>query len=279
MPSRLTRRRFLARTAAAATGVAAVRFPAPLVLRAAQQEWGDLVGRFLYDGPAPPRRKLKVDKDVECCGKFDIRDESLMVGPDGGLANVFVYLRTRRVPVCPELEHSLPSRVVLDNRNCIFIPHCMGIWLTRQEFYTVNSDPVAQNVECNPVGDLGLNVVLPAADPQAPPGQKVDATWRFRVTQSLPTLIRCNYHPWESAYIIIRDTPYFAISGADGTFRIRSLPAGRLEFQFWQERVGPLEAPGWPRGRRELEMKPGTNDLGTFKFPPAWFRQDGGAAL
>ena len=148
----------------------------------------------MYDGKPPERKKLKVDKDVACCGKFDIRDESLMVGRDGGLANVFVYLRTRRVAVCPELEKKAAKEVLLDNRDCIFKPHCMKIWLGKQEYHIVNSDPIAQTVAFSPLGDVPANIVLAAA-----PGENVEARWKFRRRQTAPVPIHCNYHPWESA--------------------------------------------------------------------------------
>ncbi len=54
----------------------------PALVRAGDSTWGDLVGRLVFDGKTPQRKKLTVDKDVECCGKFDIRDESLMVAAD-----------------------------------------------------------------------------------------------------------------------------------------------------------------------------------------------------
>lgn len=263
MPSRLSRRRLLA--------VAAAAFPAPAVLCAAGEPWGDLVGRFVYDGKAPQRKRLVVDKDVDCCGKFDIRDESLMAGPDGGLANVFVYCRSPRVAVCPELEKSLASRVLLDNRDCVFKPHCMAIWFGKQEFHIVNSDPVAQNVDFKPTGDAPANIVLPAYDAKKSPDKKVEATWKFTRQQFAPILIKCNYHPWESGYILIRGNPYHAVSGPDGMFRIPKLPAGRLEFQLWHERAGYLDAPGWPKGRSELAIGSGTKDLGTIKLAPARF--------
>ena len=87
MASGMSRRRFVQHSVVGA-GALAAGFGVPRVLRADDDKWGDLVGRFLYDGKAPERKKLKVDKDVDCCGKFDIRDESLAVGADGGLANV-----------------------------------------------------------------------------------------------------------------------------------------------------------------------------------------------
>ncbi|NLY00595.1 MAG: hypothetical protein GXY83_31245 [Rhodopirellula sp.] len=259
MQYRISRRQFVA-------GAAAGGFFAPAVLRAAAADkWGDLTGRFVYDGAAPERKKLTVDKDVECCGKFDIRDESLMVADDGGLANVYLYVRDRRVDVCPELAESVEKRVTLDNRDCIFQPHCMTVWTDKQEFFIVNSDPVAQNVAFSPLGDTPANIVL-AVD--------ADATWTFRRAQSIPVPIACNYHPWESAYVLPRDNPYVAISAVDGAFTIPKLPVGKkLEFQVWHERVGYLDTPDWPKGRFALEIKPGANDLGVIKLPPKMFEK------
>ncbi len=257
----LTRRQFVLRTAAATGAVAAVgRFPT--IIRAAEAQWGDLVGRFVYDGKPPQRKKLKVDKDVDCCGQFDIRDESLLAGEDGGLANVFIYVRSRGIAICPEREEKTEPRVTLDNRDCIFSPHCLKIWYNKQEFYTVNSDPVAQNVAFEPVGDTPCNAVLPV---------KGDATYKFTRRQLTPVLIKCNYHPWESAYILPRDNPYTEISRADGTFQMAGLPVGPVEFQAWHERIGPLDIPAWPKGRFEMTIKPGVNDLGTIRLAPSLF--------
>jgi hypothetical protein len=231
----------------------------PAIVRAADDRWGDLVGRFVYDGPLPPRQKLKVDKDVDCCGKFDIRDESLMAGSDGGLMNVFLYVRTPKVEICPALAESAPARVVLDNRGCIFQPHCLTIWHDKQAFYVVNSDPVAQNVAFSPLGDVPANIILPVGG---------DATHQFGRKQNLPVPIACNYHPWESAYILPRDNPYADVSRPDGSFRLPQLPVGTLEIQAWHERVGYLETPEWPKGRFTVTIRPGSNDLGVIKLNP-----------
>jgi hypothetical protein len=252
----MQRRKFLERS------IGALAFTVPALVRAADAAWGDLVGRFVFDGQAPERKRLKVDKDVDCCGRFDIRDESLLVGADGGLRNVYVYVRSRDAALCPALEQDLPARVTLDNRDCIFQPHCLKIWYTKQEFYTVNADPVAQNVAFEPLGDVPCNAVLPVGG---------TATYRFSRRQMTPVLIKCNYHPWESAYILPRDNPYVDISAADGTFRIAKLPVGELEFQAWHERVGYLHTSAWTKGRFKLSIRPGTNDLGTIKLPAAMF--------
>lgn len=268
MARRLDRRQFVTQSAAAAFG-AAVAVGAPAILRAAASDkWGDLVGRFEFDGKAPERKKLKVDKDVECCGKFDVRDESLMVGKEGGLGNVYVYVRSRRFDICPELEESVEKQVVLDNRDCIFVPHCLALWTEQQELSIVNSDPVAQNVAFSPLGDVPANIILPP-----PPDEAAKATWKFRRKQSVPVPILCNYHPWEKAYILPREHPYVAVSAMDGTFRIPKLPVDELEFQVWHERIGYLDTPDWSKGRFKMEVKSGVNDLGTIKLPPSMFEK------
>ncbi len=254
------RREFVARAGAAA-GVLAGGLGGPTIIRAASAEsWGDLVGRLAFDGKSPERKKLKVDKDVECCGEFDIRDESLIVGEDQGLGNVFIYVRSRRVKIYPELAEKVEKQVTLDNLDCIFIPHCMAIWHDEQEFYVVNSDPVAQNVDFAPLGDKKINQIIPVGG---------DMTHRFRKKQRVPVPIACNYHPWESGFILPTDNPYTAITKADGTFQIPRLPVGKLEFQVWHERIGYLKTPAWKSGRFELTIKPGTNDLGTIKIDPS----------
>lgn len=258
------RRRFLVHSAAGA-GAFAAGFAAPAVLRAADA-WGDLVGRFVYDGDPPERRPLTVDKDVVHCSRYDIRDESLMVGEDRGLMNVYVYSRERRIDICPELEEAAEDQVLLDNHSCIFVPHCMKLWQTRQELFIRNSEPVAENVAFSPLGDRPANIVLPA-----PPAAGSTATWRFGRAQRVPVPVMCNYHPWESAYILPLDHPYIDISAEDGTFRIEKLPVGTREFQVWQERPRYLDTPDWPRGRFEVDIQPGVNDLGTIRLAPSVF--------
>ncbi len=256
MSHRLNRRRFVIN----ATGAVAAGLAAPAIVRAEEKaQWGDLVGCFVYDGKPPERKKLKVDKDLQCCGKFDIRDESLLVADGGGLSNVYVYLRSPKAPVCPELAATAPKQVLLDNRDCIFKPHCMAIWYPKQEFSIVNSDPIAQNVAFSPLGDVPANIVLPVGG---------TAVHKFARKQTAPVPIACNYHPWERAYVLPRDNPYLAISAA-GTFLIPKLPVGEWEFQAWHEKPGWLELPEWPRGRFRFTVKPGKNDLGTIKIVPA----------
>ena len=92
---------------------------------------------------------------------------------------------------------------------------------------------------------------------------------------SAPQAATCSIHPWMKAYIIARDDPYFAVTGADGSFEIKNLPAGEdVEFQVWHEGApAGLEAKaGWGKGRFKLKLPAdGEQDLGTIEVPATAF--------
>ena len=44
------------------------------------------------------------------------------------------------------------------------------------------------------------------------------------------------------AYIAVFDHPYFAVTGEDGKFTIKGLPAGTYEVEAWHERAGKRNA-------------------------------------
>ena len=54
--------------------------------------------------------------------------------------------------------------------------------------------------------------------------------------------LTCDVHSWMNVYIAVVDHPYFAVTGPDGRFVIREVPAGPQVVQVWHERYGPLTA-------------------------------------
>ncbi len=55
-----------------------------------------------------------------------------------------------------------------------------------------------------------------------------------------PGLVRvyCNIHPQMSAFVLVRDNPFWARVGPDGTFSIEGVPAGTWTLKAWHERAG-----------------------------------------
>jgi hypothetical protein len=65
----------------------------------------------------------------------------------------------------------------------------------------------------------------------------------------------CNIHDWMAAYVYVADTPYFAITQADGSARIAGLPAGEYVLQVWHPRMDGAESATAQRVRVGAEAK------------------------
>lgn len=226
-------------------------------------EWGSLKGRFDVDGQTPKLNPLVVSKDQYCIDKQPI-DESVLVGDDGSLANVVVYIRLGRrdtIDVHPDYAAQLSEPVELDNVGCHFTPH-VTLVRTGQPLILKNSDPIGHNT------NLGIfNQIIPAGS-ETPTKISRDA--------ALPIPVTCNIHPFMKGYVLVQDHPYMAVSAEDGTFEIKNIPAGKRDFTFWHEASGPMknlkvgDGKTARRGDLELTINDGeTLDLGEIKVPVA----------
>ena len=230
---------------------------------ASAQEWGDLTATFVYDGPLPEESPLKVTTDIEFCGKFNLVDESLVVNPENkGIANVFAYLYIGRrddpPKVHPSYEASAKDEITVDNDKCRFDPH-VAVLRTSQTLLMTNSDEVGHNCKVDTIINPPINYTIPA-------GGKLTHT--FTDAERLPSRVSCSIHPWMSGWLLIKDNPYMAVSDEDGKLVIKNLPVGTWTIQFWQEKAGyvsdvvqagtPTE---WRRGRLEVTIEPGQNDV------------------
>ena len=241
-----------------------------MVVSASGADWGTLQGRFVLDGDIGKPGAVNVNKDTEFCGKHDLVDETIVVGDGGELANVFVYLYLKRgksVDIHPDLESPGDEPVVVDNKGCRFDPHVV-VLRTGQTLEIRNSDAgIAHNTNLTPTQNPGFNQIVPNDSPIS----KV-----FMKRESYPSPVGCNIHPWMKGHILIRDNPYMAASGADGSFVIENIPAGEHEFIFWHEASGNMKSVAVgdsktsKRGRAKLEIPAGdTLDLGEIKVKPA----------
>ncbi|HJQ81717.1 MAG TPA: hypothetical protein VJ828_17265 [Lacipirellulaceae bacterium] len=72
-------------------------------------EWGSIKGRLMVEGQPPKPNPLVVTKDQFCIDNPPL-NETIIVGEDGALANVVVYLRAAR-----PWRHQGAGRVVKGN--------------------------------------------------------------------------------------------------------------------------------------------------------------------
>lgn len=230
-------------------------------------DWGTLKGRLVFEGDPVTPDPINVNKDVEFCGKHNLVDESITVGENGGLSNVFIFLYLKRgasVDVHPDWEAANGETVVLDNKGCRFEPHAV-IVQTGQKLEIRNSDEgIGHNTNAQ---TLLQNPKFNEQVSNDSPIIKV-----FEKAEPRPAEVACNVHPWMKGYLLIRDNPYMAVTSEDGSFEIKNIPAGEHEFAFWHESAGNLaklkvgSETTSRRGRAELAIPAGdTLDLGEVK--------------
>ncbi|HWB11030.1 MAG TPA: hypothetical protein VG826_17510 [Pirellulales bacterium] len=224
--------------------------------------WGDLTGKFVYDGPGFDAARLAVTKDEQVCGKHNLHDESLELGDGNALKNVVIFLADKKSAVHPDYEATAKDTIKFDNEHCRFEPHIL-VMRTSQTLEVHNSDPVSHNSNMAPLGDAAFNPLI---------SENSQSLYHFAKQQNAPVAVTCSIHPWMKGYVFPRDNPYAAVTSADGSFEIKNLPVGKHEFQVWQESVGGLSAkPDWKKGKFKFEIKEGTNDLGTIQVSSALF--------
>ena len=238
---------------------------------AAHAGGGTLKGKFTYGGDAPKAAAVAVTTDKAFCGKKPLVDESVVVGPKGGLANVIVYLYLSRgdtVKVDPAYDALKAEKVHLDNVACRFEPHVALLW-TEQKIVFGNQDTIGHNTKVDSASKP-MNPLLPA-------GGELEV--QFEESERLPVSVGCNIHPWMRGWLVVRDNPYFAATDAEGNFEIKNIPAGDWTFQIWHESIGyvrEVKVAGkdveWSRGRVEVSITDGgTEDLGEVTVPAEAF--------
>jgi hypothetical protein len=235
--------------------------------------WGDLTGRFVYDGEPPERKPIHITADVEFCGGKNLLEEHLVVHPENrGVANVIVWLSLGRGETPPAVHESYAdtarAEVVLDSVDCHFEPH-VALLRTTQTLVLRNSDPIGDNAKIDTLSNPPINVTLPMHS---------EIKHQFTVEERLPARVSCGIHPWESGWLLIKELPYMAVSDEDGRFKIQNLPAGKWTFQIWHEQAGYVnqvtidgQPTTWARGRVTVDIQSGENDLGNLLLAPPMF--------
>ncbi len=124
--------------------------PAPSYFKVNPGTAGVLKGTVRFVGRKPARKPIDMSGDPACAEAHHGKayDKSIVVNPNGTLANAFIYIKgglegkTFEVPATP---------VAIDQRGCLFHPRVMGIQ-TGQTLQVTNSDPVTHNI--HPVAQI-----------------------------------------------------------------------------------------------------------------------------
>jgi plastocyanin len=210
-----------------------------------------VAGAVTFDGPPPALQALDMSGDPNCVAKHSgpVPDNALVVGSDNHLANVFVYVKSGLPANAAWPAPKEP--VVVDQRGCVYAPHVTGV-MVGQAVRFLNSDDLLHNVHGMAQVNPEFNEVMPSEVTEIEE-QFAHAEGMFRV--------RCDVHPWMYGYVGVLRHPFFAVTGADGAFTLRGLPAGTYTVEAWHERLGTQQ--------QSVTLTDGGNAALSFRFHAA----------
>ena len=185
-------------------------------------------GKVTFDGTAPKMKKITVDADPKCAemhADAPLRSEEVIVNPNGTLKNVFIYVKTGLEGKTFETPK---TPVELDQKGCHYVPHVFGM-MAHQHLKIVNDDDTLHNIHAQPTKSTEFNVGQP---------NKGMETMKTFANSEVMVHFKCDVHPWMSAYVGVLDHPFYAVSGDDGTFSLKGLPAGEYTIEAWHEKYG-----------------------------------------
>jgi len=163
---------------------------------------------------------------------------SVKVIPARDSSNAVIYVdkipgRAFQPPVKP---------VVLDQINLTFVPHVLPV-LAGTTVAFPNSDEVRHNVFS-----------------PSPPKRFNLGTYPRGVTRTVTfdkpgeVALLCNVHAEMSAYVVVLETPFFAVTGRDGSFSIVGVPPGEHTVKVWHEKARPATAKVAVKGEEKVTL-------------------------
>jgi len=197
---------------------------------------GTIKGKIVFKGTVPLKTVLPT-KDKDTCGG-PRKDPLVMVGANGEVKDVVVSLKeVKSGKAWPAVK-----AVALDQKGCQFSPHVQV--MAPGNIDVINSDPVLHNTHGYYGKNTAFNLALPLQ------GGKVTRPLRR------PGVVRvdCDAHGWMEAWVVVVDNPYYAQTGADGTFSIGEVPPGDYTVVIWQEHAGAVEMPVSVKAKQTVDM-------------------------
>jgi plastocyanin len=209
---------------------------------------GNLTGKVTLSGTPPPEKEITPLKEDATCGKLaggTPMTKFFVVGPGKELADVIVVVKGLE----GKSTGASAAPAMLDQKGCEYVPSILAVQ-TGQKITVKNSDPVMHNVH---------SVPTVAGNTEENKGQMAgSADLSFSMAKPENFLkFKCDVHPWMFAWVTVVDSPYFAVTGKDGSFTIKDVPPGKYK-------VVALHRKGAPTGvEKEVEV---TADGGKTDF-------------
>ncbi len=224
---------------------------------AKEADVGSIFGRVVLVGTPPAEVPITItDPNCRRSGAGEpLMTQFYKVGPDGGLADVFVYL-SAGVPAGG--YEPPPEPLLLDQLGCWFTPYVSGAQVG-QTILVRNSDKTLHNVHwVATVQKTATNFSLAKliTDERKRNGGKNNLIVGLRESNFVqlpgsPDLayiftqpevflrVKCDVHPWMFAYVGLLDHPFFAVTDVSGSFQIPRVPPGTYTLEAVHRKTHP----------------------------------------
>jgi len=190
---------------------------------------GKITGTVKLDGTAPHMKGIDMAKDPYC-SKAHASDpghlETYVVGADGGMANVVVYISEGLTGSAA--SEASATEPVFDQKNCMYTPHVLALAVD-QKFKVTTSDQTTHNIHPTPKDNREWNESQPPSSP---------AIEKNFAREEIMLPVKCNQHPWMKMYVSVVKTPFYAVTDKSGKYEIKGLPPGDYTIAFVHEKLG-----------------------------------------
>lgn len=191
---------------------------------------GTITGVVNFTGTPPANPSIDMSEEPACAEHWaNAAVDPVVSVQDGKLANVFIHV-TAGLPAGPYPPPATEAEI--DQLGCLYSPRVIGVMVGRP-LKIVNSDPLLHNVKATPTENRGFN--------RSQPREGMSTTVTFNKPEVMVPL-ECNVHGWMKGFVAVVPDPYFATTGADGTFSIGGLPPGTYTIEAWHETLGTQTA-------------------------------------
>jgi carboxypeptidase family protein len=188
---------------------------------------GEIQGRVVVVGDLPAAKKIPITIDQYVCGTEQAMGD-LIISAAREIRNVVVWLENP-----PPGAPSAPPRPVtpMDQKECVFVPR-VAIVPASGTVEFLNSDRLLHNLHSVSRENASFNRTQPK-----------DRT--IPVTFAKPEIVRidCDLHSWMRAWVVVAPHPFYALSDAQGRFKLDNVPPGQYTVRVWHERLGETSRP------------------------------------
>jgi plastocyanin len=200
--------------------------PAAAVEKTAEPAgFGTVTGTVAFSGKAPEAAELPRKSDPVCAAK-PMKANDVIVNANNTLKDVLV----RVAPGTVKGKFSAPTTpAVVKQTDCMYVPRVQGA-VAGQTVQVENDDKTMHNVHTYKGQETILNQGQPAG---SPPIKKENIASEAAVLK-----FKCDVHPWMTGFLVVTDHPHFQTTGADGSFKLDKVPAGKYTVEAWHSKFG-----------------------------------------